>query len=451
MYAGLVATELSAKLGRAWRNAPQELRDRYDALAEEAKKEHAATYPDYKFTPVKRGTGKRALKLAAQAADAEMAEMDAATLLMSMAFHSAPLINGNDGPPASTTAGRSTPPSVAAIGRPKGPQRIKVRKPNTARAIAVTKLPVLAPASNRPVSNASSTGSTRLNRNVARAIPIPGIHMDVSPAPAPLSATTASASVTTAPAPGSPPETATTETAVTDSEQDSQPRRPQPQLSPAMFVFRESIARRSPDTSSSLVAPIVMNAWLKVSQGVRDYYENRAETDPRFQGKNKTIPLIRCENKRPNKRRLAAAVAAAAAAASEAAAEPAGPSATRTRRKIVPVVSTLKLKAAAVTKPTKSIARARAVRPVPTAVADAVLPSKSNKRKAKQGSPSPSPSDSETSPRPQKIMKILSSDHQERHEHQEHQEQEQVHEQEQALTPANRPKRNIVRPGRYSK
>ncbi|KAG0285757.1 Transcription factor Sox-2, partial [Linnemannia gamsii] len=84
-YPGLVATELSAKLGEAWRKEPQDVRDRYDEMAEQAKRDHALKYPDYKFAPVKRGTGKRALKLAAEAIANEMAEMDAAALLISMA------------------------------------------------------------------------------------------------------------------------------------------------------------------------------------------------------------------------------------------------------------------------------------------------------------------------------------------------------------------------------
>ncbi|KAG0083320.1 hypothetical protein BGZ92_010877 [Podila epicladia] len=52
-YAGLVATELSTKLAMAWKN--------------ETPEQHALKFPDYKFTPVKRGTGKRALQIAAKA------------------------------------------------------------------------------------------------------------------------------------------------------------------------------------------------------------------------------------------------------------------------------------------------------------------------------------------------------------------------------------------------
>ncbi|KAF9304503.1 Casanova [Mortierella antarctica] len=66
-YAGLVATELSTKLAMAWKNETPERQAYYAKLAALAKQEHALKFPDYKFTPVKRGTGKRALQLAAKA------------------------------------------------------------------------------------------------------------------------------------------------------------------------------------------------------------------------------------------------------------------------------------------------------------------------------------------------------------------------------------------------
>ncbi|KAG0326524.1 Casanova [Podila humilis] len=66
-YAGLVATELSAKLAAAWKKETKQIREHYAHLADIAKKEHAIEFPDYKFTPAKRGTGKRALQLAAMA------------------------------------------------------------------------------------------------------------------------------------------------------------------------------------------------------------------------------------------------------------------------------------------------------------------------------------------------------------------------------------------------
>ncbi|KAG0051760.1 Casanova [Gryganskiella cystojenkinii] len=77
-YAGLVATELSAKLALAWRHETEERRNHYAVLAEKLKQEHAIKYPNYKFTPVKRGTGKRAQALAAQAEEARTAATAAA-------------------------------------------------------------------------------------------------------------------------------------------------------------------------------------------------------------------------------------------------------------------------------------------------------------------------------------------------------------------------------------
>ncbi|KAG0333550.1 hypothetical protein BG000_009078 [Podila horticola] len=66
-FAGLVATELSTKLAMAWKKETPERQAYYAGLAERAKQEHALKFPNYKFTPVKRGTGKRALQLAARA------------------------------------------------------------------------------------------------------------------------------------------------------------------------------------------------------------------------------------------------------------------------------------------------------------------------------------------------------------------------------------------------
>ncbi|GJJ70945.1 hypothetical protein EMPS_03295 [Entomortierella parvispora] len=66
-YAGLVATELSSKLALSWKRETPERREHYAQLAVKAKQEHAIRYPNYKFTPVKRGTGKRALALEAMA------------------------------------------------------------------------------------------------------------------------------------------------------------------------------------------------------------------------------------------------------------------------------------------------------------------------------------------------------------------------------------------------
>ncbi|KAF8941838.1 Casanova [Haplosporangium gracile] len=77
-YPGLVATALSAKLAISWRNETPERRKYYADLAKKAEKEHKLKYPDYKFTPAKRGTGKRARAL--QAAAAQAAKEAASTL-----------------------------------------------------------------------------------------------------------------------------------------------------------------------------------------------------------------------------------------------------------------------------------------------------------------------------------------------------------------------------------
>ncbi|KAF9414029.1 hypothetical protein BGZ94_000539 [Podila epigama] len=76
-YAGLVATELSTKLAMAWKKESPERKAHYAALAEQAKQEHAIKFPGYKFTPAKRGTGKRALQLAASAEAARRAALGA--------------------------------------------------------------------------------------------------------------------------------------------------------------------------------------------------------------------------------------------------------------------------------------------------------------------------------------------------------------------------------------
>ncbi|KAF9361217.1 hypothetical protein BGX26_005041 [Mortierella sp. AD094] len=66
LYPKLVATELSAKIAADWRDETPKVRTHYGNLADEAKEKHLLQYPDYKFTPKKRGTGKRAqAKLAA--------------------------------------------------------------------------------------------------------------------------------------------------------------------------------------------------------------------------------------------------------------------------------------------------------------------------------------------------------------------------------------------------
>ncbi|KAG0377175.1 Transcription factor Sox-2 [Mortierella sp. AD032] len=69
-YSGLIAPRLSAILAVAWKNEPPERVQYYAELAEKEKEKHALKYPDYKFTPVKRGTGKRARALQAAATQA---------------------------------------------------------------------------------------------------------------------------------------------------------------------------------------------------------------------------------------------------------------------------------------------------------------------------------------------------------------------------------------------
>ncbi|KAF9151546.1 hypothetical protein BG015_006542 [Linnemannia schmuckeri] len=69
-YPGLVATALSAKLAISWRNETLERRKYYADLAKRAEEEHKLRHPNYKFTPAKRGTGKRARALQAAAAQA---------------------------------------------------------------------------------------------------------------------------------------------------------------------------------------------------------------------------------------------------------------------------------------------------------------------------------------------------------------------------------------------
>ncbi|KAF9154625.1 hypothetical protein BG015_000391 [Linnemannia schmuckeri] len=59
-YSKITAAELSKILGEQWAKEPPERKAYYAKLAKAAEKEHALKYPDYKFTPAKRGTGRRA-------------------------------------------------------------------------------------------------------------------------------------------------------------------------------------------------------------------------------------------------------------------------------------------------------------------------------------------------------------------------------------------------------
>ncbi|KAF9274198.1 hypothetical protein BGZ88_003190, partial [Linnemannia elongata] len=164
-FPGLVATELSAKLGEAWRREPQDVRDRYDEMAEQAKRDHALKYPDYKFAPVKRGTGKRALKLAAEAIANEMAEMDAAALLISLSSMTpatgtgpTPSSSGDRHQSQYVPIGRARPTSVAATGiRPKAQRQFKVASLNKSN------LPI---SNDANVSSASSSNASLSDNNV---------------------------------------------------------------------------------------------------------------------------------------------------------------------------------------------------------------------------------------------------------------------------------------------
>ncbi|KAF9121717.1 Casanova [Mortierella sp. 14UC] len=273
-YPGLVATELSAKLGEAWRREPQEVRDRYDELAEQAKRDHALKYPGYKFAPVKRGTGKRALKLAAEAIANEMAEMDAATLLISMASMppvpapvavvAAPTLSHNhDHRMYSPTSPTHTATSVSIMGtRPKAQRPFKVASLNDSNV----------PISNDDIANGPVSNSTTDNTGTSTL-------KDATPEQEPFSNGDTDAAAGRA----------TAEAGAGASHQTS---RAYPQLSPPLILFREALARRSPQLASSLVAQIVINVWLGVTDELRERYEIMAESDPRFKDKNGYIKHV---------------------------------------------------------------------------------------------------------------------------------------------------------------
>ncbi|KAG0046932.1 hypothetical protein BGZ89_005113, partial [Linnemannia elongata] len=172
-FPGLVATELSAKLGEAWRREPQDVRDRYDEMAEQAKRDHALKYPDYKFAPVKRGTGKRALKLAAEAIANEMAEMDAAALLISLSSMTpatgtgpTPSSSGDRHQSQYVPIGRARPTSVAATGiRPKAQRPFKVASLNKSN-VPISNDANVSSASSSNASLSDNNGSTNYNNNI---------------------------------------------------------------------------------------------------------------------------------------------------------------------------------------------------------------------------------------------------------------------------------------------
>ncbi|KAG0311465.1 Transcription factor Sox-2 [Linnemannia gamsii] len=271
-YPGLVATELSAKLGEAWRKEPQEIRDRYDEMAEQAKRDHALKYPDYKFAPVKRGTGKRALKLAAEAIANEMAEMDAAALLISMASMApAPCTVAT----ASTSShhdqrhyvpiSRVHSTSVSATGiRPRVQRPFKVASLNKS----------IVPISNDPNVSSASIANASLSDNS----PVPA-HKSSSNEKNTESDNNYNGNINRT-------EALANDANAAASQQSS---RAYPQLSPPLILFREALARRSPQLASSLVAQIVINVWFGVTEELRERYEIMAESDPRFKDKSNYI------------------------------------------------------------------------------------------------------------------------------------------------------------------
>ncbi|KAG0365449.1 Casanova, partial [Mortierella sp. AD032] len=285
-YPGLVATELSAKLGEAWRKEPKDVRDRYEELAEQAKREHALKYPGYKFAPVKRGTGKRALKLAAEAIASEMAEMDAATLLISMASmapaparvpiaaaaNSNSSSNNRDRRMYSPTSPTHPSASVSATGtRSKAQRPIKVASLNK---------------SNVPISNDSITNVTvSSNTTGSNTETTTSTAKDIRSEQESFSNDDMNAGA------GAGAGTGVGEGA-SQQQQQQQSSRAYPQLSPPLILFREALARRSPQLASSLVAQIVINVWLGVTEELRERYEIMAESDPRFKDKTGYIKHV---------------------------------------------------------------------------------------------------------------------------------------------------------------
>ncbi|KAF9183802.1 hypothetical protein BGZ51_003756, partial [Haplosporangium sp. Z 767] len=66
-YPKLTAAELSRILGERWSKETPERKAHYARLAKVAEREHSLKYPEYKFCPAKRGTGKKAKALKAAA------------------------------------------------------------------------------------------------------------------------------------------------------------------------------------------------------------------------------------------------------------------------------------------------------------------------------------------------------------------------------------------------
>ncbi|KAI9789327.1 MAG: hypothetical protein M1816_006216 [Peltula sp. TS41687] len=70
---GLANPEISKIIGRQWKTEPQEVRDSWDALAEEEKARHQQQYPNYKYQP--RRKGKRPAALDSSALNGAGAEL----------------------------------------------------------------------------------------------------------------------------------------------------------------------------------------------------------------------------------------------------------------------------------------------------------------------------------------------------------------------------------------
>ncbi|CAO3571259.1 unnamed protein product [Mortierella alpina] len=92
-YSNLTAAELSKILGDKWARESPEKKAYYANLAKTAEQEHHLKYPEYKFTPAKRGTGKkaRALRAAADSALKTAAVVAAASLAFDRDGGSCPL------------------------------------------------------------------------------------------------------------------------------------------------------------------------------------------------------------------------------------------------------------------------------------------------------------------------------------------------------------------------
>ncbi|GJJ73790.1 hypothetical protein EMPS_06148 [Entomortierella parvispora] len=70
LHRGLMASQLSMILGKKWEAEPEERKAHFARLARLAQEEHARRYPEYKFMPARRGTGKKAQMQAARKATA---------------------------------------------------------------------------------------------------------------------------------------------------------------------------------------------------------------------------------------------------------------------------------------------------------------------------------------------------------------------------------------------